>query len=348
MAESEAAYAGVETATGSGTGTEPSSAGSETFGITCPECGGSLRIHEGEKSIKCAYCGCALCVSKPKGVRGYYLPPRITAGKAKLEALRYLSESTGGRIRARHASILDVQLINVPFWRMNGRLVGWVCGEKITTRQVEVTVQGPNGPTTTFKTVEEHSPYNKLIFKRIDWSTPACSLRHLGLQGISLRARFLDWDIFDHDLKNTMNIALPLKSRKEAEKDGFNYLTGLATPRSSTVKAKRFRMFDNDFSLYYYPIYIMRYRHRDVIYSITVDGNDGRVIRGDYPRRVLIDLKTMFSVPAAAAILAGTWLPLLPIAAGILYIADMVRGGTIVLPHRWFFGRLEGWFGGEL
>ena len=321
---------------------------SETFGITCPECGGSLRIGEGEKSVRCGYCSSALSVTRPRGFRGYYLPARVTAGKARLEALHYLTRSTGGRIKARHASILDLRLVNVPFWRMTGTLAGWVCGEQVTTRQVEDTVPGPHGSVRVHRTVEEREPYSKVILKRVEWSSPACSLRHLGLQGISLKARMLDWEEFDHGLKKTMDIALPLRSKEEAEKDGFRYLTGLAVPRGSDVKAKRFRIFDSEFSIYYYPVYMMRYRHRDIIYSITVDGNDGRVIRGDFPETVRVDLSRLFFIPALAAVMAGTWFPLLAIAAGVLYAADTVRGGGVMMPHRWLAGRLEGWFGGSL
>ena len=83
----------------------------ETFGINCSECGGSLRIHEGERSVRCEYCGSALFVTRPQGVRSFLMQPKITAGKARLSALHYLSSKTGGRIKARHASIVDLELI---------------------------------------------------------------------------------------------------------------------------------------------------------------------------------------------------------------------------------------------
>ena len=331
-----------------GSGDAPEQRSSETFGVTCPECGGSIRIHEGEKSTKCLYCGSALYITRPKGVRGFYLTPKISAGKARLEALHYLGEKTNGRVKARHASILDMQLINVPFWRMNGRLVGWVCGEKVTRRQVEILTPSMHGGKINYKTVEERTPFSKLVFKQVDWSTPACSVRHLGLQGISLKARNLDWDKFEHDLKKKVNIALPMKPRKIAEKDGFKYLSSLTTPTGSIIRASRFRIFDNNFSLYYYPIYIMRYRHGGIIYSITVDGNDGSVIRGNHPKRKHIDFRSMFYVPAAAAVMAFIWPPLIAIALAALYAFDTFHTGAFIPPLRWMKGRLETWFGGEL
>ena len=116
----------------------------ETFGVSCSGCGGSLRVHEGERSIRCEYCGCALLVTRPRGVRGYILDPRISEGKARLAALKYLSEETGGRIKARHASIIDLRMINVPFWRMSGMMAGWLSGDEVIKHKIEVAVPGPN------------------------------------------------------------------------------------------------------------------------------------------------------------------------------------------------------------
>ena len=347
--ETANAPAGLDHEIENGHGSASDNAGPcETFGVGCPECGGALRIREGERSIRCPYCGSALFAAASRGVRRYFLPPRVTAGRARLEALRYLSEKTGGRIKARHAAILDMKQLNVPFWRMKGRLAGWVTGEKIKREQVEVSSQGPNGEKTARKTVEERVPYSKLIFKHVDWSSPACSVRHLGLQGISLKAQMLDWDIFDHSLSREMDIALPMTTAAEAERDGFKYLSGIATPAGATVRAGKFRMIGSDMSLYYYPVYLMRYRHAGSIHSITVDGSDGRVVRGDVPARNSVNFRAMFFVPALAALLAGLWVPLLPMTAAILYVSDMFRQGAVVAPHSWLLGKLETWFGGEL
>jgi len=318
----------------------------ETVGITCPNCGGSLRLRAGEKSVRCGYCGCALYVIKPKGVKQFILPPVISEGKARLAALHYLSEKTGGRIKARHASIIDLRLINVPFWRLKGRLAGWVSGEKITRRQVEVSAPGPHGSQVRYKTIEERSPFSKLVYKNVDWSTPACSLRHLGLQGISLKTRFLDWNIFDHELKKSLNIALPMKLMKEAERAARQHLSTLAKPASSNIRSNRFDIFDKDFSIYYYPVYILRYRHAGKIYSITVDGNEGHIIRGDYPQQKEPDRKSVFFIPAILAFLFGTWAPLVPIAAVILYISNVVTEGRLIPPHYWLMGKLHNWLGG--
>lgn len=323
-------------------------ASAETFGVSCSACGGSLRVHEGERSIRCEYCDAALLITRPRGIRGYILDPRISEGKARLAALKHLSEKTGGRIKARHASIIDLRMINVPFWRMSGMMSGWISGDEITRHEIEVPVPGPHGTRMVSRTQEEKRPFSRLTFKRIDWSTPACSLRHLGLQGISLKTQLLQWNVFEHEMKDRLNIALPMKTAAQARSDGYNYMTTLASPAGASIKASRFDLFGNRLSIYYYPVYILRYRHAGRIYSITIDGNNGTVIRGDVPWWRKITPRSFFLVPAFTAILAGTWWPLLIIAAAATYIYDTVQSSAVMPPHRWLQGRLESWFGGRL
>jgi DNA-directed RNA polymerase subunit RPC12/RpoP len=320
----------------------------ETFGVTCSECGGSLRIHEGERSVKCEYCGSALYVTRPRGVRGFVLRARITAGKARLTSIQYLSKETGGRIKTRHASIVDQQLIHVPFWRLHGRLMGWICGVKTEMEPYEIPAGGgPDGERTLKSVREVRFPFSKLVFKRVEWSTPACVLKKLGLQGISLRTRFLDWDVFDHDLRSEQNIALPMMGEKKAKSDAYNYLAKISAPMGARVRASRFHLFDQSLSIYYYPVHFLRYRHNKRIYTITVDGGDGHVIRGEVPALAKRSYRNIFFVPAILAFLAGTYLPLFFIAAGALYVFDMVHSAALVSPMRWMAWRLNFMFGGE-
>ncbi len=334
-------------ASGASAPAEKADSPSETYGATCPSCGGSLRIREGERSIRCTYCDSALYIARPKGVRSFMLPPKISAGRARMTALRYLSEQTGGRVKGRHASIVDLQLIHVPFWRMHGRLMGWVCGDRINLKEVEVVSEVGDARHSIKSLQEERIPYAKLVFKKVDWSTPACVLPYLGIQGISLRSSFINWDIFDHKMRTKNKFALPMKSVQNAQKDAFNYLTKLTTPHKSTVLGSKFHMFDRNFSLYYYPVYFICYRHNKRIYTITIDANDGRIARGDVPRFTKTNYRKLFFVPAAFAFLAGTYLPLAFIALVIVYAADVFSSEGFILPHRWLLGRLNKWFGGE-
>ena len=317
------------------------------FGATCPECGGSLRINEGDRSIRCAYCGSALHVAVPRGVQSYILQPKISVGKARLAAIHFLEERTEGRIHARHTSIMDLRLIHVPFWRMHGRLMGWVAGDKIKLVKVENASEDPRVSAACPTVREEREPFSRLVFKRVDWSSPACVLPCLGLQGISLRTSFLDWDVLDEKKRREHTVALPTRSARHARKDAFSSLARLATPAGTSVRASRFHLFDNSFSLYYYPVYVLRYGFAGRIYTITIDGGNGFVVRGDAPERRRRAGKKFFFVPAVLAFLAATWLPLVLIPIAALYVLDTIQAKLFLPPHQWLALRIGTFLGGE-
>lgn len=317
------------------------------YGAACPECGGNLTIREGDWSVRCGYCGSALLVTAPRGVQSYILEAKVTPAKARLAAIHHLAEKTNRRVGARDASIVDLRLIHVPFWRMRGRLMGWVTGHKTKLVKVETTSDDPAVSQTRTTVREEREPFARLVFKRVDWSTPACVLPCLGLQGISLRTGFLDWSVLDDRKRAERTVALPTRSAAQTRRDATAYLARLAAPAGATIRARRSHLFDSAFSLYYYPVYLLRYGYRGRIYTITIDGGNGAVVRGDVPRRGRIDAKRTAFVPAALAFLAATWLPLVLIPLVAAYALDTAQAGALLPPHRWLALRIHGLLGGE-
>jgi ribosomal protein S27AE len=312
-------------------------------GAACPECGGSISVNDGDRSVRCGYCGSALYVAAPRGVQSFILRPKITPAKARLAAIRYIAEKTNNRLRTRHASIADLKLIHVPFWRLRGRLMGWVSGERTALVKVETVSDDPGGASQTRATVrEEHTPYSRLVFKRVDWSAPACVLPCLGLQGISLRTGFLDWDVLDDRKRSEHTIALPVRSERRVRRDALSYLKRLAVPAGTTVRASRFHFFDSRLSLYYYPVYLLRYGCAGRLYTITIDAGSGAVVRGDVPRKKRLEPKKLFFAPAALAFLAATWLPLVLIPVCVLYALDTARAKLFLPPHEWLAFRING------
>jgi hypothetical protein len=325
----------------------PSAEPSIACGATCPECGGSIRINEGDRSVRCGYCGSALYVGSPRGVQSFILPPKITSAKARLAAIRYIAEKTNNRVRAGQTSLAEMKLIHVPFWRLRGRLMGWVSGERTERVPVETVTdeQGASQVRTIIR--EEHTPYSRLVFKRVDWSAPACVLPCLGLQGIALRTGFLDWDVLDDRTRSEHTTALPVRSERRIRHDALGYLKRLAVPAGTSVRASRFHFFDSRLSLYYYPVYLLRYGCAGRLYTITIDGGNGAVVRGEVPRRRRIDRGRLFFAPAALAFLAATWPPLVLIPVVVLYALDSAGAGRPLPPHEWLALRINGLIGSE-
>jgi len=347
IAESTAEKTQARPAHGAPRQTVPEPRASLAFGATCPECGGSIRINEGDRSVRCGYCGSALFITSPRGVQSYILQPKVTAAKARLSSIHYIAERTNNRVRARNTSIIDMKLIHVPFWRMRGRLMGWVSGDKVKLVRAETGPEDP-GAGQAFTTVrEEHEAYSRLLFKRVDWSTPACVLPCLGLQGISLRTGFLEWDVLDEKRRVEHTVALPTRSERTVRADALGYLTRLAVPAGTTVRASRFHLFDSTFSLYYYPVYVLRYRFAGRMYTITIDGGNGAVVRGEVPPGRRLDLKKLFFAPAVLAFLAATWLPLTVIPVAVVYALDTAQAKLFLPPHEWLAFRIQRLLGGE-
>ena len=319
----------------------------ETFGVTCPSCGGSLRITEGQRSIQCEYCFSNLYIANPPGVKSFFLKPRITAGKAKLEALRWISKKSNGRVKAKYTSVVEHKLVHVPFWRMRGRFIGWICGEEVKLKKVETNTSTARGEIRRQVLKQESTPFSKFVSRNVDWSAPACVIKHLGMQGISMKASMLKWEIFNHDFKTTMNIALPTKSAKTAKRDALRHIINLAKPSGANIRASRFHLFGSNLSIYYFPIYLLRYKFKDKIYIITIDGNNGNIIRAEVPGRKKLNPTTFFFIPAVLALLTETYFPLLFITVGCIYIMDQLQGNRITMPHLWLKYRLQKWFGGN-
>jgi DNA-directed RNA polymerase subunit RPC12/RpoP len=316
-------------------------------GATCPECGGAIRIMDGDRSVRCGYCRSALLIVEPRGVQSYLLPPTVTPAKARLAAIHCIGERTGGRIGARNTTIIEQRLIHVPFWRMRGRLMGWISGHTSKTVRFET---APDGPTTApaYTTLrEETETFSRLVFKRVDWSTPACVLPCLGLQGIALRTDFLDWDVLDDSRRGDRTVALPTRSERSARRDALAYLTRLAVPPRATVRASRFHLFGSRFSLYYYPVHLIRYGCAGRTYTITIDGRSGAVVHAEAPETKRRDPKGIFFVPAVLAFLAGTWFPLAGLAAAAVYVVDAIEARRPLSPLDWLSFRILGLLGGE-
>ena len=328
-------------------GDAPGSQATLAYGATCPECGGNIRINEGDRSVRCRYCGSALLIPTPRGVQSYILKPKVTAAKARLASIHYIAEESNRRVRARNASIVDLKLIHVPFWRMNGRLMGWISGEKTKLVKVETGPENPHAAHAHITVREEHEPCSRLLFKRVDWSTPACVLPCLGLQGISLRTAFLEWDVLDDRRRAEHTVALPTRSERAVRADALGYLTRLAIPAGTRLRASRFHLFDSRFSLYYYPVYVLRYGFAGRMYTITLDGASGEVVQGEVPAQRRLDRRRLFFAPALLAFCAAMWLPAVIIPIAVIYALDTAQARRFLMPNHWLASRIQRLLGGE-
>ena len=123
----------------------------------------------------------------------------------------------------------------------------------------------------------------------------------------------------------------------------YKYLVTLITPRGADVTHRRFTLLDTALSLYYYPVYFVKYSYRGIIHTITVDAVNGNIVGGEAPAVGIVKIKNLIIVPLVGAIMAFAFLPLPIIALTILYAYDTTSGGKLVSPVEWFQARLASW-----
>ena len=155
----------------------------------------------------------------------------------------------------------------------------------------------------------------------------------------------MNWNILEHSMKARWSFALPTVSEEKAREDAFKYLTGLMAPPGTNVKYQRFKMFDNDLSLYFYPIYFVRYSYRDMIFTISVDGVSGKVIAGEVPAAKMETKRNMVKIPLIAAALSVLFPPLPLIILAVLYLIDSLTAEARRGPFEWFMVNAGNWFG---
>jgi len=319
----------------------------ETIGANCPLCGGSIEIEEGTTSVECRYCGSSLYLAEPVGLKNFISHAKVKEGTAKHSALKFILERSSGAIGGRETSILECRLVYVPFWRLHGKLIGWIAGEKNKKEVVEETVSGPQGATIKRYTMgTRKEKFSRFVFKDVDWSAPASYIPHLRMHGVSFKASVMKWRMLDHSMKADYSFALPTVSEEKAGEDAFKYLTGLTAPPGTSVKHQRFNMFDNNLSIYFYPIYFVRYSHRRRIYTISVDGTNGKVIGGEIPEIVRRPARNIVKIPLIAALLSVVFPPLPLLVLVFMYLYDS-SSGERKSPVDWFMMRAAGWFGTE-
>jgi len=318
----------------------------ETIGVNCPLCGGSIRIEEGTSSIECQYCGSNLYLKEPVGLKNLVCPAEVEESRAKHAALRFILDRSEGVIGGRETSILECRPVYVPFWRLHGKLIGWIAGEKSRKEVVEETIQGPRGSTVKRYTMgSRKEKFSRFVFKDVDWSAPASYVPHLRLHGVSFKASVMNWNILDHSMKARWSFALPTVPEEKAREDAFKYLTGLMAPPGTNVRYQRFKMFDNDLSLYFYPVYFVRYGYQGKIFTISIDGVNGRVIAGEVPEGKKRIKRNVVKIPLIAASLAVIFPPLPLIVLVLLYLVDSVSSGVRRGPIEWFLVKAGRWFG---
>jgi DNA-directed RNA polymerase subunit RPC12/RpoP len=84
--------------------------------IKCPQCGGDVKVTEGETFLTCEYCSSAIYIDKSKVVFHYILKPTLDQNGAASSLRRWMAGSSTVKGLEKDARIAKTEFIYFPVW----------------------------------------------------------------------------------------------------------------------------------------------------------------------------------------------------------------------------------------
>ena len=239
-----------------------------TVGLNCPSCGGRIDVEEGEKIAVCPFCHTVSRISGEEGIRTLAYKMKTKEKHAYDAAYKWFRKGFKARNLKKIAKIVEIYPVYLPFWRYSGRGMGTVLGYEIIEH---VDSRG--------NVYREKKSMEKIVIKDYDWTMLACDGGDIGVKHL----RNLKGEIIP--LTEDLPIYEATKSSDDAKGEAERAI-GSWVLRDSGVERMTFAktfVVPREFSLIYYPFWVIRYDYKNKMYFLTVDGVTGEVISGRAP-----------------------------------------------------------------
>lgn len=238
-------------------------------GLVCPNCSGVVPVAEGLRIVQCPYCNQHSLVQGERGVRRWQVARRVDRAQAEQSVRGFLSGMRKARDLNRVASIDEMMLVYLPFWRVEATVAGWLFGR-------------------VRKDKDETKPDEHYVFESTHWNDAAVDVSEFGVHRIIVSREELQ--PFDSQTLHAEAMVFePSESRTEALEEARDYF--LQRARDSAHQTRT--TYDNlqilrpEFALVYFPVWIGRYSYRHRTYQVVVDGVSGKVMYGKAPGNIL-------------------------------------------------------------
>ncbi len=271
------------------------------LGLGCPRCGGGLATVDGDPArLRCSYCGYECLRRSDSGVAAHVPAGRIGRRRAASAVAALLSA------RGVHGyAIESVQLFYLPFWELQGKLVGW---QRYRVRR-ERPPHAPGLAAEQAPAKSELPPEDRVeevVARDVTWSSPACDARDFGLAGIADRVATLQLRPLDLDRLRGDEIACAVVHPLSAAKRALRlYHCARVVPRGALDVRQRLDLLRAQASLIYYPIYRVSYRSAGVLHVACIDALRGRLLAGTRPLRTPDRTAAWLLAAALAGFLMG-------------------------------------------
>lgn len=250
-------------------GTAPQLRKEQSQGLICPNCAGVVSIAEGMRVVQCPYCSLYSLVQGDRGIRRWQVPRRIDRSGAEAGARGFLSGMKKARDLSRAAKIEEVLLVYLPFWRVEATVAGWLFGR-------------------VRKDKDETKPDEHYVFESMHWNDAAVDVAEFGVHRIIVSRD--DLQPFDSQTLHAEAMVFePSESPTEAMDEAsahFRYRSR-AQANQTRTSYENIQFLRPEFSLVYYPVWLVRYSYRNRVYQVVVDGVHGKVMYGKAPGNIL-------------------------------------------------------------
>jgi len=240
-------------------------------GLACPNCSGVLSVREGQKIVKCPYCGARSQVSGERGVGRYQVARRIDRDHAGQAVRGFWSGLNRAFDLSSKAQISELFLAYLPYWRAQGQLAGWMFGE--------VEVGSGNS--------RRREPREVELMQDMDWTGAAGDVAEFGVDSIALAGT--QFSVYDPDALHKEGMVFePTGSETEARDSAQAEWLKQAQHKSRLdhVTDRMLHILRRSLALVYYPLWVGRYTYRNRVYQVVVDGYNGRVLYGKAPGNI--------------------------------------------------------------
>jgi len=259
-------------------------------GLSCPRCGGTVPVPEGQTLVVCPFCEQRSWVSGDRGVLRYQVPLRLERAQAEEGMKKFLSSSAQIASGLKNnVQVSEAFLVHLPFWSAWGRGVAWTFGQ-------EKVGSGDN---------TRYEPREKKAVMELHWNGVACDVGEFGVRRIALDGRPLE--PFNGDALHQSGMVFePVGSDEQAlgeAENAFHEAVRQATTMARTAQLFT-RILSPRLSLVYYPVWVVRYLFRGRSFQVVIDGYDGAALYGKAPGNLLFRAASLVGGMALGAFLA--------------------------------------------
>ena len=259
-------------------------------GLTCPKCGGTIAIPEGQVIVECPFCSQRSVVHGERGLHRYQVPCRVTQQQATDATYKFLGGNVAiARDVKRKARMVESFVVYLPFWMAWGRVMAWIFGEK----------EVGSGDS------RHYEPRERKVVNEMTWNGAACDVGEFGVTQVPVSDQQLE--AYDPDaLHKTGLVFEPVGSITDAQNAADHDFDASIREQAGLDRISQMfvRNVRQHIGVVYFPLWVMRYQYHGRMFQVVVDGNSGQVLYGIAPGNVLYRAAVLVGGMAAGAIVA--------------------------------------------